>query len=319
MSFKNVLVLGGTGFLGRTLQDHKKDWIYLGRNYFVENGVKCGIDPINFTSYEDSYEIIKDFAPDAIVNLTADVGGILYNKNNKTSIFENNILISTNILKAAKELEVERVLSALSTCIFPQVSDGEYPLGENDWMNVGSKVLPYEGHKGYAWSKRMLQIHTELCRSEGYNYSTFTPSNLYGPYDNFGEVGHFVASLVKKIYSAKDGGVITLYGDGTPLRQFLFSQDLALIIPRLLTDHNSGEPIIVAPEENLSIDEMAKMAIEVSGKELSIVYTKEHQGQTRKDCKNTGLKNLIGYDINFTPFMEGVEKTYRWWQDEQSV
>lgn len=354
--YETVLVLGGTGFLGKNLQKVRPDWVYVGRSHFVEDGVICegNVPPWDWTNYDDVYDVISGFDPDAVINLAADVGGIKYNKENQLSIFENNIMMNTNIIKACRELEIDRVLSCLSTCVFP---DGDrYPMNEDNLFKsvktehdyLGQPVAecdihPFKGHMGYGWSKRMLQMHTELAREAGYNYSTFTPSNLYGPYDHMGEdAAHFVAALIDKVTNLKEEKCgclgwehptatcttckdlsergsgkfipLRLFGDGKPLRQFLYAPDLADIIPELLEKHNSGLPLIVAPDENLSIDEMAKIALEVVNKEAQIVYSGEHSGQYRKDCSNQKFKKMFP-DFQFTSFREGLRKTYGWYKE----
>lgn len=320
MNYSNVLVLGGTGFLGKNLQKVKPNWIYAGRTYFIEQGIKCGHE-CDYLDYNSVYDLINGINPDAVINLVADVGGIAYNNNNQLSIFENNMLMNTNIIKACRELEIERVLSCLSTCTWPDnkpqkeegyIYEPVFPMSEKHifWGT------PYEGHRGYGWSKRMLHLHTELAREAGYNYSTFAPSNLYGPYDHMGQSGaHFVAALVTKVEEAKKE--LSLYGDGKALRQFLFAPDLAKLIPVLLEQHNSGEPLIVSPEENLSIDEMAKIALKIVEKDVEIKYSGEHAGQHRKDCSNLMLKKLLNNDFVFTSFEEGFRKTYEWYLENK--
>lgn len=315
--YDSVLVLGGTGFLGKNLQEVRPDWIYVGSSYFIEQGVKCERE-IDLTDYLDVYRLIEFFKPDAVVNLAGDVGGISYNNVNQLSIFENNIMMNTNIIKVCREWEVERVLSCLSTCAFPH--DGNFPMNEHNlFMNNiydDFYVHPYHGHMGYGWSKRMLHVHTMLARKEGYNYSTFAPSNLYGPYDHMGQTGaHFVAALVTKVEEAEKE--LRLYGDGKALRQFLYAPDLAKLIPILLDEHNSGEPLIIAPEENLSIDEMAKIALKVVEKDVEIKYSGEHAGQHRKDCSNSLLKQLLNDDVVLTSFEDGFRKTYEWYLENK--
>jgi len=328
--YNNVLVLGGTGFLGKNLQKVRPDWIYVGRTSFVENGIECSLEDLktayvgNETDYTDIHTVgnlIGVFNPDAVINLAGDVGGIAYNNVNQLSIFENNIMMNTNIIKVCRELEIERVLSCLSTCAFPDCTPA-CPMSEDDlfwasdqWQDT-QNAHPYKGHTGYGWAKRMLHIHTELAREAEYNYSTFAPSNLYGPHDHMGEIAsHFVAALIHKVHKAKDE--LRLYGDGKALRQFLYAPDLAGLIPTLLEKHNSGSPLIVAPEENLSIDEMARIALKVVEKDVKIKYSGEHAGQHRKDCSNSRLKKLLNDDVIFTSFEEGFRETYNWYLENK--
>jgi len=308
--YKNVLVLGGTGFVGKNLQDIEPEWDYIGT---------CG-GKIDYRVYDHVHALIEHYEPDAIVNLAATVGGIKFNDENKISQYEDNILINTNILMAARGLNVPRVLSALSTCVFPNAMESCYPLDEFDLFYVQNdfhKELvftePFEGHKGYAWSKRMLQIHTELCRQLGYNYSTFCPSNIYGVYDKIGEDSHFVSALINKVDNAKDGDTLKFWGTGLEKRQQLYVRDLAEMIPTLLEKHDSDRPVIIAPNENLTISEMVGIMVEISGKNLTVEFTGQRAGQVRKDCVNRGgaFQDLFG-DYQYTSFRDGLKETYEW-------
>jgi GDP-L-fucose synthase len=329
MNYDKVLVLGGTGFLGKNLQEIRPDWIYLGRKAFIENGVECDYQqysgPVDYTEMACIYGVLSLFKPDAVINLVADVGGIAYNKENQLSIYENNILMNTNILKACREKHIGRVLSSLSTCAWPDMDSSMYPTDEGTLFGASIELPyaarlpaishPFEGHMGYGWSKRMMQVHTELIRKEGLNYSTFAPTNLYGPHDHMGEDNgsHFVAALVHKISELSHNQSLKLMGDGQARRQFMYAPDLAGIIPQLLEHHNGGEPVVVAGIENLSINEMAEKSLKVLDKKNGIEYSGEHTGQHRKDCQSPLLEKIIG-EQSFTSFEEGFKKTYRWYK-----
>jgi GDP-L-fucose synthase len=114
-----------------------------------------------------------------------------------------------------------------------------------------------------------------------------------------------------------DGDTLRLWGTGRPLRQQLYVDDLCNIIPRLLAHHNSDIPLIVAPDENLSIDEMAKTLISQLNKDVKIVYNNTLDGQFRKDGKNKHLKGILQEDFEFTKFKDGIMKTYNWYNSEE--
>jgi GDP-L-fucose synthase len=121
-----------------------------------------------------------------------------------------------------------------------------------------------------------------------------------------------VPALVKKVSNVNTGGTIELWGDGTAMRQQLYVDDLVQIIPVLLENHNTDEPIIVSPNENLTIDEMARCLIGQTGKDIRIVYNNRLPGQHRKDGSNKEFLKKID-NFKFTPFNEGVKKTYEWY------
>ena len=296
-----VLVTGGTGFLGKRLKKYKPNWIYL-------SSEMCDLEDYNQTE-----EILRDLYPDAIVHLAARVGGIKDNSENQAEFYLQNTLINTNIIQAAYSTGVSRVLSSLSTCAFPDVV-AEYPFTEKDIFNGP----PAKTNFSYGYTKRALHVQTLSYRNQyGLNYSTFCPSNIYGPEDHFDtDKSHFVPALISKITNAENGGEIELWGTGNPKRQQLYVDDLANIIPTLLEKHNSGIPLIIAPSENFSIREMAEIANNKIEKNIKISYNGNLDGQYRKDGSNKRFLELVG-DYEFTSFEVGIEKTIKWYLENR--
>jgi len=297
----NVLVTGGSGFLGRRLQKYKSEWNYVSSTQY------------NLINSYDCERMFSDFKPDAVVHLAARVGGIKENFENQAEFFYQNVMMNTNIIHAAHQAEIPRVLSALSTCAFPDKTP-TYPFDEFDLL----RGPPAETNLSYGYAKRMLHIQCVSYREQyGVNYSTFCPSNLYGPDDHFdSENSHFVSSLISKVAKLNDGDTLELWGTGRPLRQQLYVDDMCRIIPILLEEHNSDVPLIVAPDENLSINEMANILIKQLNKNIKIVYNNQLDGQFRKDGSNKRFLELVG-DFKFTPFDVGVEKTIKWYLENK--
>lgn len=292
-----VLVTGGSGFLGKCLKLYRPDWEYVSSK------------DVNLLDYVDTKKMLLNVNPSAIVHLAAKVGGIKTNDENPVKFLEDNITINSNVLKAAHECGINRILSAISTCAFPDVVQS-YPFTEDDFLNGP----PAETNLSYGYAKRLLHIQS-LAYNKQYNrkYTTFAPSNLYGKYDNFdSNNSHFVASLVKKLEKAEVNEEIELWGTGEPLRQQLYIDDLCIIIPLLLEKHLSNIPLIVAPNENISIKKMAKIGSNISKKQVNFVFNGKLDGQYRKDGSNKKLLEMIG-NFNFTTFEDGFKNTYEWW------
>ena len=292
-----ILVTGGTGFLGRRLKLYKPNWIYLSSS-------DC-----NLLNYHDVKDYLEELKPSAIVHLAARVGGIKDNIQNQADFYLQNTLINTNLIHAAHVTGINRVLSSLSTCAFPNKVD-KYPFKENQLFNGP----PVDTNFAYGMTKRMLHVSSISYRKQyGRNYSTFCPSNIYGPQDHFNkEASHFVAALVHKIAIANDGATVKLWGTGCPMRQQLYVDDLCRIIPLLLEKHNSDVPLIVAPYENLTIREMSESLIKQIDKCVKIEFNGKMDGQFRKDGDNSELINLVG-DFKFTSFKKGIKKTFNWY------
>jgi GDP-L-fucose synthase len=293
-----VLVTGGNGFLGKNLQLAKPEWTYLTQR---DCNLKYAEDIKDIFLYEE--------IPDTIVHLAGKVGGILDNSRKQAEYFDDNVLINTNLLIMCKEYNIKRVLSSLSTCAFPDKVK-KYPFTEKDIF----QGPPAETNFSYGYTKRMLHVQTMSYRKQySLNYSTFCPSNLYGPFDHFdSESSHFIASLISKFYSAKDGDTLTFWGTGKPLRQHLYVKDLAKLIPLLLEVHNSDIPLIVAPDENLTIKQIVNIAKQIVNKDVEIKFNGELDGQYRKDGSNKELMKLVE-NFEFTSFEKGFKETYDWY------
>tara|TARA_E500000305_G_C4017979_1_gene236898 strand:- start:646 stop:1545 length:900 start_codon:yes stop_codon:yes gene_type:complete len=295
-----VLVTGGSGFLGKRLKIYQPDWIYVSSGDY------------NLTDKLQTRKMFEDHKPDAVVHLAARVGGIKDNAENQVEFFEQNTLINLNVVSEAYNAGVPRLLASLSTCAYPD-KVSRYPFYENELFNGP----PAPTNFSYGFSKRMLHALILSYRNQyGVNYSTFSPSNIYGPDDHFdSEKSHFVPALISKVSKINDYGVLELWGNGKPLRQQLYVDDLCKIMPILLDRHNDEQPLIVAPSENLSIDDMANILLQQVNKNVKIVYNNKLDGQFRKDGSNHRLRALLGGSFKFTPFREGVMITYQWYNN----
>jgi GDP-L-fucose synthase len=299
--FDNVLVTGGSGFLGKRLASCKPEWTYA-------SSKDC-----NLEDFKDVKSYLSEIKPDAIVHLAARVGGIKDNAENQASFYIQNTMMNANIIHCAYLLEIPRVLSSLSTCAFPDVV-ANYPFTEEQIFDGP----PAKTNFSYGYTKRSLHVQSMSYRNQyGLNYSTFCPSNIYGPEDHFNtNKSHFVSALISKMINAERNGEIELWGTGKPRRQQLYVDDLANIIPILLEKHNSDIPLIIAPNENFSINELAEIANNKIQKNIKICYNNNLDGQYRKDGSNKCFLDLVG-DYEFTSFESGVEKTIQWYMENK--
>lgn len=249
--------------------------------------------------------LISSYTPDIVIHLAARVGGIQDNIAKPAEYFDDNIIMNTNILKVSHEYNVKRFIGILSTCIYPDKVD-TYPMTEED-MFLGP---PTPTNFSYGYSKRCLAVQIEAYNKQ-YNtkYNYITPCNLYSEYDNFTNNNkmHFITSLLDKIKNSN--GIINLLGTGKPLRQFMYAGDLVKVIKGII-DKNITDSFNVAPQDNLSINHMTKIALEVLNVKSKINYTSpELDGQYRKDVSNKKMLNYFP-NFKFTSFREGIKKVY---------
>ena len=309
----SVLVTGGNGFVGKNLQECRPDWIYLDRHgYYCNNNFVSYGREYDLKIYSDVEAIFKYFKPKSIIHLAAKVGGIKENKNNQLKFYEDNLILNYNVVKAACTLKIPRLLASLTTCSWPDVVE-EYPFTEKDIFSG----FPAKTNFTYGYSKRMLYVHILAARKEGHDFSCFAPSNIYGPHDHFDDLdkSHFIPAMLTKFYNNEKNNKLEFWGDGKPLRQQLFVKDLVKIIPELLKDWHGDEPLLITPDENLSIEDMIKCTNLKLNLNHEYYFNNELGGQFRKDGSNFLFKSLFPSDIsNFTPFEEGITQTYRWYE-----
>ena len=221
----NILITGGTGMVGSAFKHIKT----------THNLILIGSKGCNLLNRKEVEETIDYYRPDAIIHLAALGGGVKGNTDFVADFFQDNIMINTNLLNAAKELEITKVVSLLSTCIYPD--NPVYPLTE-DQIHNGQ---PHASNFGYAYAKRMLDVQSRALRQQyGLKYMTAIPNNLYGLNDNFDlENGHVIPSIIRKIWEGKlNNTSVTLWGDGQQLREFTYAEDISKILLRLIYNYN---------------------------------------------------------------------------------
>ena len=292
----SILITGGTGLVGKYLQQYIKDGIYLGsRDY-------------DLTKEDQVIAMYEKYRPSVVIHLAAKVGGIMDNIAYPFEYYEDNLLMNTFMIKYARLFKVDKFVGALSSCIYPDVVK-RYPLVEEDLH----KDLPNANNFGYGYAKRVLGCHIDIAKKQGLNYSYIIPSNLYGEFEH-GDVSrkHFVGALLEKIHVAKQQGndSIALFGDGTPLRQFTFAKDIAEILDLIIRD-DIQENLNVSTPSNFSIDFMAREALEATdSQDIRIIYdTSKPNGQMRKDIDTAKFKNIFS-NYEFTPYIKGIKQTY---------
>jgi len=292
----SVLVTGGSGMVGKSLKKYLPNANYISSKDF------------NLTNESEVISLMTNNKFDVVIHLAAKVGGIIDNIKNPDTYFVDNIQMNTNIVKWSRLTGVKRFIGILSTCIYPDKVD-TYPMAE-EMLHKGP---PTPTNFSYGYAKRCLAVHIDACNEQyGTKYQYLTPCNLYGENDKFGENSHFIAALVKKIVKMeKEGGnKLELFGTGKSLRQFMHSDDLAWVINECL-ERDIYESFNVATEDNLSIKEMAKIALESCGlSKTKIVFdSTKPDGQYRKDVSINKLKSLLP-DFKTIPLSKGIKKVY---------
>lgn len=298
-----VLVTGGSGFVGSNLKLSQPNWIYpTSKDFNLSNMTQC-------------LNLLEEYSPDAVIHLAGRVGGIKDNTENQASFYYDNVVMNTNIIHACYIRGIKRLIASMSTCAFPDELNN-YPFTEKD-IFLGP---PAKSNFSYGYSKRAMLVQINSYREQyNLNYTTFSPSNIYGPFDDFhSEKSHFVPAMIRKLVNAKKGSKIIFWGSGNALRQQLYVNDLINIIPSLLESHNDSDPIIISPDENLSIRNMVEVCLSILKKDVDIIFNNELDGQFRKDGSNGKFKSMFK-NFKFTDFKSGLEKTINWYLQNEKV
>jgi GDP-L-fucose synthase len=300
-----ILVTGGSGLVGKYLKKILPNAIYISSKDY------------DLTSEKGVQKMFLKHKPDVVVHLAARVGGIIDNLNHPAEYFTQNVMMNTLMVEYSRIFNVEKFIGILSTCIYPDIAK-KYPMDES-MLHEGP---PTATNFSYGYSKRSMGAQIDAYNQQyKLKYQYLIPCNLYGIEDKDDEnKSHFLTSLIKKIHESRknNSNTITLFGDGTPLRQFLYAGDFAEIIKQTI-ENDITDSFNVATEENLSIGQMAKIAIGVTeNKNIDIKWDiSKPNGQLRKDVSIDKFKSLFP-NFKFTPLRDGIKIVYDTYYDKIS-
>ena len=292
-----ILVTGGTGLIGKYLQKEMPSAVYVGSSDY------------NLTRNDEVIKMFEDINPSIVVHLAALVGGVHHNIEEPVKYFEENVLMNTLVLKESYKFNVKRFTGILSSCIYPD-KIFNYPIKEDKLI----EGAPHQDLFSYSYAKRCLAIQVDMYNKKyNTNYNYLIPCNLYGEFDKFDQIrGHFVGALIHKIINAKKSKKksIELFGDGTPLRQFMHARDVARVICRMIEEDKYFN-MNIATDENYTIDKIAKIALKVCDAEyLEIKYNPDRpNGQMRKDI-DTSLFEKNFANLKLVRLSEGIKEIY---------
>ena len=289
----DMLVTGGRGLVGSSLSG---DMNRVGSEFDLRD--KTVTD-----------KLFSDLSPKNVIHCAARVGGLGGNMNHKGEFFYDNIMMNTNVIESCRVHNVKKLVCFLSTCVFP--SDVEYPLTEKK-IHLGP---PHNTNDSYSYAKRMAEVQIRAYREQyGLNYVTVIPTNIYGPNDNFDlDNGHVVPSLIHKCYLAKKNNTpFKIWGSGKPLREFIFSKDVAKLTEWVLDNYESDEPLILSTSEEVSIKDVVNLIVKHMSFTGEIIWESDKpDGQFRKPSDNSKLLSHLP-EFKFTSLDDGLKETIEW-------
>ena len=306
MSFwsdKKVLVTGGAGFLGSKVV--KKLEMRGAKDIVVPRSSKYDLRDKAVCK-----QVVQGV--DIVIHLAANVGGIGYNLDYPGTLFYDNLLMGVHLMEESRLAGVKKFVGIGTICAYPKLAP--IPFNEDDLWDG----YPEETNAPYGLAKKMMLVQSTAYRAQyGFNSIFLLPVDLYGPGDNFDEgSSHVIPALIKKFVEAKESGesTVTVWGTGTPTREFCYVDDAAEGIILATEKYNKSEPVNLGAGFEISIKDLAEKISKISGYQGKIIWDKSKpDGQPRRMLDTTKAQEEFGFTSS-TDFDKGLKETIAWYK-----
>lgn len=303
MNNKNILLFGSNGLVGSSV----KKLFETDENVNLIAATRNDADLFDF---ESTKNIIKNNNPEIIINSAAKVGGIYANNKYRTDFLLNNLKININILEACIGFPDIKIINLGSSCIYPL--NAPNPIKETSFLDGKLE----ETNSPYAIAKiTAIELGKSLNLQFGNKVVNLMPTNLYGPRDNFSDLNsHVIPGLLQRIHNAKSKNEdsVDIWGSGSPLREFMYVDDLADAIKYVISNNIEHELLNVGSGEEISIKSLAELISEIVGFNGNLIFDSSMpDGNPRKLLDSTLINNL-GWSAK-TSLEKGLKLTYDWY------
>tara|TARA_Y100000590_G_scaffold382396_1_gene452313 strand:+ start:8917 stop:9840 length:924 start_codon:yes stop_codon:yes gene_type:complete len=304
-SEKTVLLTGGNGFLGKSVLKQLE-------NKEIKKLIIPSSEDADLRKKDICEKILHEV--DLVIHLAGKGGGIEFMRENPADIFYDNLIMSTHLMHEAKQANVEKFLALGTVCSYPKFSS--IPFNENEMWDG----YPEETNAAYGLSKKMMIVQSDAYRQQyGFNSINIIPTNLYGPNDDFNpKTSHVIPGIIMKIQKAINEGSkeITLWGDGTPTRDFLYVDDAARGIILAMEGYNESVPVNLGSMTEISINDIAGKISKIMRFDGEIKWdASKPNGQPRRCVGNNNAEKKFGFksEINID---EGLKNTIEWFYSQ---
>ncbi len=305
---ERVLVTGGAGFLGRHVVSELK------RRGIADVIVARSRD-YDLTHEDAVLRLFDEAKPTVVMHLAAKVGGIGTNRKHPGSFFRDNMAMGLHVLEAARRHALRKVVVAGTICAYPKFAP--IPFREDDLWNG----YPEETNAPYGIAKKALLVMAQSYRQEfDSNFVVVFPVNLYGPWDNFDlEDSHVIPAMIRKFEEARIEGnaEVTLWGDGSPTREFLYVTDAARGLVDALETYDDPDPVNLGAGFEIAMKDLAMTIQRLVGHEGTLRWdTSRPNGQPRRMLDVSRAKERFGF-VATTTFEDGLRETIHWWREHR--
>lgn len=306
---KRVIVTGGAGFLGSFVVEKLKS--LCAKEIIVPRSSNYDLRKIDAIQNLISSTTKNGKPVDIVIHLAANVGGIGANREHPGTFFYDNLMMGVNLLHESYKAGIGKFIATGTICAYPKFTP--VPFKEEDLWNG----YPEETNAPYGLAKKMMLVQSQAYRDEfNYNSIFLLPVNLYGPRDNFDlNSSHVIPAMIRKCIEAQKAGSsdITLWGDGSPSREFLYVEDAAEGILLASEHHNSSEPVNLGSGREVNIKDLAHIIKEAVGFDGSIVWnTDKPNGQPRRCLDTHKARDLFGFTAQ-KELEIGIKETVEWY------
>lgn len=302
---KRILVAGGAGFLGKQVI-----------NYLC----KAGADPNKITvprSHDCDLRLMENCQravdqQDVVIHLAAHVGGIGLNREKPAELFYDNLMMGSQLIHASYQAGIQKFVCVGTICAYPKFTP--VPFQEDDLWNG----YPEETNAPYGIAKKALLVQLQAYRQQyGFDGIYLLPVNLYGPEDNFNpRSSHVIPALIHKVSAAQQRGdkQILVWGDGSPTREFLYSEDAARGIVMGTQFYSDSKPINLGTGSEISIKDLVNLICELMAFDGEITWEPDQpNGQPRRCLDTERAKNAFGFSSQID-FRQGLQNTIYWYR-----
>ena len=303
-----IYIAGHRGLAGSAI------WRHLAQAGY-SNLVGLTSSELDLTNRNAVIAAMKEISPDVVIDAAAKVGGIHANDTYPADFLSENLQMQVNLMDAAHLADVDRFLFLGSSCIYPKFA--EQPIRESSLMTGALE----DTNSAYGIAKIAGILQVQATRKQhGRRWISAMPTNLYGPNDNYHpENSHVLAALIRRFHEAKNRGdqEVTIWGSGTPLREFLHVDDLASAAEFLLRNYDEPETINIGSGQEISISDLANLVAEVVGFDGKILHDLgKPDGTPRKVLDSSRILNL-GWKPRWQ-LREGIADAYQWFLGNES-